>query len=253
VLVLVSQSAALPSQSAKGGVHALTWHTLFLHTALALVIAQAVLHAPQFFKSVAMFVSQPSVAMPLQSAKPALQAPTLHWEATQEGVPLGITQATPQPPQLVGLVVMSVSQSFGLSSQSPSPGAQLLMLQTPLVHLAEPPTVEHLFLHAPQLVTSLLVEVSQPLTTLSSQSEKPSVHVIWHWEATHVGVPLKSEHAPPQLPQFNGSFVVLTSQPLLAKPSQSAKFVLHVPTTHLPPLHTELAPGKSHCVSHVPQ
>lgn len=60
VLVLISQSVPLPSQSAQGGVHVATWHTLFTHLAAAFAIEQAFVQLPQCAGSLPMFVSQPS-------------------------------------------------------------------------------------------------------------------------------------------------------------------------------------------------
>jgi hypothetical protein len=254
VLVLVSQSVPFWSQSAHGAVHTLTLHTWLTHLALALPIVQIVPQPPQLPASLPMFVSQPLATLPSQSAQPASHLPTLHADATHEGVACGTTQAEPQPPQLSTLVVVSVGQvpsAFG--SQSPSPGRQLLTPHNPFVHVAEPSVVSHTLPHVPQLLTSALVFFSQPLTVLASQSEKPAVQVIWQAEATHEGVPLVLGQTLPHVVQLLASMLVLTSQPLVGSPSQSAKGGVHVPTMQAPPLQVEVACGKLHGVSHAPQ
>jgi hypothetical protein len=178
VLVLVSQPlAALPSQSAKVALQVATWHALFTHFAVALLRLQIVPHVPQFALSPAMLVSQPLVILPSQSAKPALHVATLHTELTQLGVPFGTTQALPQPPQLFTSFVVLVSHVVGSASQSPRPALQVLTPHTPTLHVAEPIVVSQTLPHFEQLVTSILVFVSQPLAGSLSQSWKPSLQV----------------------------------------------------------------------------
>jgi hypothetical protein len=57
----------------------------------------------------------------------------------------------------------------------------------------------------------------------------------------------------PHMVQLLVSVLVLTSQPLVGSPSQSAYGGVHVPTTQAPPLQVEVACGKSHGVSQAPQ
>lgn len=77
--VLVSQPfEALPSQSAKPALQVPRVHTPAVHRAVAFENVQADPHAPQF-AVVSVGVSQPSLATPLQSPKPAahvLQLPS---------------------------------------------------------------------------------------------------------------------------------------------------------------------------------
>lgn len=78
--------------------------------------------APQLLASlvVAKFTSQPSVALPLQLPKPVVQVKPQAL-AAQVGIAFARAgQAMPQPPQLVTLRVVSVSQPVaGLLSQLP--------------------------------------------------------------------------------------------------------------------------------------
>ena len=66
--------------------------------------------------------SQPSAALPLQSAKPVLQLATRHTPASHAATPLGASQRVPQLPQRVTVVRVSVSQPLVASpSQSAKP------------------------------------------------------------------------------------------------------------------------------------
>jgi hypothetical protein len=60
-------------------------------------------HAPQLFGSLEMCVSQPVAMLPVQFAKPELQART-HFPLLQLGVLLVVLHAWPQVPQLLGSV-----------------------------------------------------------------------------------------------------------------------------------------------------
>src|SRR4051812_24261821 len=83
--------------------------------------AQALPQLPQFWVEV-MSTSQPLAKLLSQSLKWRLQALTVQAPATQAATPLaGAAQAFPQPPQLVMLVAVSVSQPvLILRSQSAS-------------------------------------------------------------------------------------------------------------------------------------
>ena len=98
-----------------GQVHAPPMHTC--------PCGQTLPHAPQFFPSVAIVDSQPSIATWLQSAYPGLHEPRMqlpleHWAAACGRFP----QETPQSPQLVGSEETEVSQpSIGSLLQSANP------------------------------------------------------------------------------------------------------------------------------------
>src|SRR5205807_1883873 len=64
-------------------------------------------HAVQFLVSTWVLVSQPSVALPLQSAKPGSHAPAAHWPPLQLAWAWGAAHALPQPPQLSGSLAVS--------------------------------------------------------------------------------------------------------------------------------------------------
>src|SRR5262245_35690311 len=85
---------------------------------------QTLPHMPQFLLSLLMSISQPSFSLlPLQSWKLTSHTP-LHMPAwPQVGCEMWLPEHTlPQPPQLVGSLVISISQPFAsLRSQLPQP------------------------------------------------------------------------------------------------------------------------------------
>jgi hypothetical protein len=95
--------------------------------------------------------------------------------------------------------------------------------------------------HAPQLLTVLVRLTSQPLLALPSQFPKPAVHVKLHVLEAHTAVALVAPvQTRPHAPQLPVAVVRLTSQPLLALPSQSPKFALQrKPAT--PAVHVAVA------------
>ena len=75
-----------------------------------------------------------------------------------------------------------------------------IAVQTPAEHAAVPPLTTHLRPQAPQLLTSLLIDTSQPSCPLLLQSAKPLLQApIRHCPAEHAGVPLATAA---QVPQF---------------------------------------------------
>jgi hypothetical protein len=88
----------------------------------------------------------------------------------------------------------------------------------------------------PQLVLALSA-ASQPLLALPSQSPKPSAHRYAQVLSAQVAVALaRAAQGRPQAPQCCGELVTVTSQPLLALPSQSPKPAAHT-NPHAPPEH----------------
>src|SRR5262245_26943709 len=94
----------------------------------------------------------------------------VQFELTQSAVPLAAAQTVPQAPQLLIVLVRLTSQPLpGAPSQSPRPGAQLEMPQVPFTQFGVPPTGEHTLPQVPQLLTSELDAISQPLDSCPSQ------------------------------------------------------------------------------------
>src|SRR5262249_22209091 len=99
----------------------------------------------------------------------------------------------PQPPQLVRLDVVSVSQPLLLlPSQSPNPDAHTAA-QTPLPQEVVPWALVQALPHMPQLVALVPLLVSQPLAYWPSQSLNGAVHdPTAHIVPLHTGVPLRT-------------------------------------------------------------
>jgi hypothetical protein len=136
---------------------------------------QTVGQLPQWPSSSARFTSHPSLATPLQSAKPAAQVKP-HAPAAQVGVALAREgQTLPHIPQPVTLVAVLVSQPLAASpSQLPKPVLQAPTPHAPAVHVAVPLAVTQARSQAPQCAGALRVSTSQPLEATPSQSAKPS-------------------------------------------------------------------------------
>jgi len=135
---------------------------------------------PQLLGSPAINVSQPLAGLPSQLAKPAWQAAMTQVPFEQALEAFGRLQTCPQAPQLLGSFAMLVSQpSAYWPLQSRKPGLQAAMKHVPPEQAGVPfGTGEQGRPQAPQLLTSLLRFVSQPLDTLLSQLPKPALQVI---------------------------------------------------------------------------
>src|SRR5579871_1300312 len=133
MLVLTSQPlATTPSQSAKPALQLPILHTPPTHAGVPLGTTQTVLQPPQWFGSLLVLVSQPSVGLLSQSEKPGLQLPILHTPPAHAGVALGTTHTLPQLPQWFGSPLVLVSQpSSGLPLQSPKPVLHVPTAHTP--------------------------------------------------------------------------------------------------------------------------
>jgi hypothetical protein len=126
-----------------------------------------------------------------------------------------------------------------LPSQLPKPALHVIP-QVPAGQVAVPLVVLQTVLQDPQC-SGLLRLVSQPLTGLLSQSPKPAAQPIPQLPAVQVGVPPEVEHLVPQALQLLMSVLRLTSQPLLGRPSQSAKPALQAPMAQAPLLQVAAA------------
>ena len=94
------------------------------------------------------------------------QRPAVHCPRPSEGE----LHATPQAPQCVFDMVMSVSQpSPGFMLQSPAPVAQVSPQRPAVQDGVAPAAVGHTLPHAPQLRASVASVDSHPLSPLPSQ------------------------------------------------------------------------------------
>jgi hypothetical protein len=142
----------------------------------AFVVAQTVLQAPQLFLSADTSFSQPFRRLLSQSSKRPLQT---GWQALPVQLLLdtcaaaAVLQTFLQPPQLLALVAVSTSQPLvALLSQSPYVpehcGAQALFIQLLAVTWAAAAVLQTVP-QAPQLLASVELSASQPLSLLLSQ------------------------------------------------------------------------------------
>src|SRR5579883_1685929 len=230
--VLVSQPSVclLLLQSAKPALQAPVQAPLEQTGVAMLLFEQTSPHPPQSFRFDAVPVSQPSVCLlPLQSAKPALQAP-VQTPLVQTGVAMLLfEQTSPHPPQLLTSVLPTLTSQPSvclLLLQSANPAAQV-PLQTPApLHVTVAMWFdEHATPHPPQLV-AVVSDVSHPLVCLLlSQSPKPALQAPVQTPAVHTGVAmLLFEQMTPQPPQL------LTSVPPM-KVSQPSVCLLLLQST----------------------
>jgi hypothetical protein len=127
----------------------------------------------------------------------------------------------PQAPQLVALVVMSVSHPLlGLPSQSAQP-AEHVGAHAPALQLVEPWALEQEVPHAPQFAVVVRL-VSQPSEANPLQLPYPGLQEIEQAPNEQDGVPLVELHTVLQPPQLLTLVCVLVSQPLLGLLSQLA-------------------------------
>ncbi len=169
----LSQPGISSSQSIKPAwqVPATASHTPSRHSAVpcTALFEQALHNAPQCAVSVRMLASQPLLAIPSQSANPAVQVPTAHVPVLQSPVPLGMEHPMPQALQLA-LVLRRMHPPGPVPSQSASPLKQVLGKHTPVAHV---PPVAQVPAQLPQC-SGVRVELSQPGAPV--QSSQPSKH-----------------------------------------------------------------------------
>ena len=106
----------------------------------------------------------------------------LHCAPMQLGVPWFELHAVPHPPQLAGLLLVSVSQpsrvafSFALQSLQPTLHA---IEQVPAEQVAVPFELLHDSPHPPQFPALVFRSTSQPFSRLPSQLAKPALQLYW--------------------------------------------------------------------------
>jgi hypothetical protein len=217
---------------------------LFVHDGVPWLELHAWLQELQWLGLVLRSTSQPVAAFWSQLPNPAAQ-PMPHTPSAQVAVPLVLLQASPQPLQCCGFVLMLVSQPLA-AVQSPNPGAQVIP-HVPFVQLAVPFTVLQALPQALQCNGLLLRSVSHPVAALLSQSPYPAAHAMAQPVTVQVGVPCTVEHGWLQARQWLVLLEVLTSQPLDARPSQLAKgavqLIPQTPATHVAVPLVELQAG----------
>jgi hypothetical protein len=206
-------------------------------------VEQTVPQAPQLFGSEAMATSQlpsPQFAKPVGQAGHEAQLLSAHGVTSSEQrhcelAQICVAQATPQPPQLAGSLVVFVSHC-PVWAQSAVPVLQLVVLVA-VVQLAlvapsgQAPPLGHWQLHWPpeQVLLELPVEVAQEApqlpqlagSTLTSWQPCPSPQSCWPLEQQEESVtpsghdpePLEHSHAPASPP----AVVVVVAPPEVAR------------------------------------
>jgi hypothetical protein len=231
-LVLVSQpSATIALQFAKPGLQVPTVHRPAAQPATAFGTLHALPHAPQAVGVVLVFTSQPSAGLPLQSAKPASQAPTVQRPRVHAAVAWASMHALVHVPHAEAVPLRSVSQPLAaILSQSAKPASQVkpqaLMAQVAVAWARAGQALSQ----APQLATSFSVRAQM---SDARQNVVPVGQLETH-SPSEQRVP--SAQARPQAPQL--VFVLsCASQPLAAIMSQSPKPVSQVAVAQRPSMH----------------
>jgi hypothetical protein len=206
---------------------------------------------PQLARLVSRFASQPSVP-PLQSENPTSQITPQRLDAHAGTEFARAGHTVEHAPQLAGSVVVFVQ-----NAPAPAPhvvrGAAHVGRHMPLEQTVPAPQGTP---QPPQFALSMAVLASQPFVALPSQFAKPALHVPRPQRPVRqAAAALAKEQRTPHPPQLLMSAArVLSSQPLLARPSQSPKPVAHAPTTQ-----AELAQActvtlvSEHALMHAPQ
>ena len=252
VFVLVSQPLVrLLSQLPQPALQVIP-HVLAPQVAVPLVPLHARPHDPQFVGLVVTLVSQPSVKMPLQLAKPGLQViPQVL--ALQVAVPLLPLHARPHDPQFVGLVVTLVSQPLEVTpSQFENPALHDWITQPPVAHPATAFARLHTMPQVPQFNAFVLVLISQPSTVSPLQFPYPALQLMLQTPVLQIAVPLALPHTVPQRLQLFGLDFRLISHPSAALPLQSPKPAVQAIEQALP-LQLAVPLVLLHAAPHPPQ
>lgn len=192
---------ARPSQLPKPLLQAIAQVEL-LHDGVPWFELHACPHAPQLVRLFAESVSQPLLLFPSQS----LNAPVhtgVHTPATQLVVPWALLQLTPQEPQKLVVVWMSVSQPLArFPSQSAKPAKQV-GAQAPPAHAMVPCGLTQFFPHPPQVDVLLFRFASHPFDAIPSQFANPVLHVGAQEPAEQTVEPFGFWHCVPHVPQLS--------------------------------------------------
>lgn len=229
VLSCVSQPlAGFRSQSAKPVLQVPLVQVPVLQLAAALGKLHATLHAPQSV-FVLSGLSQPLLGRPSQFAKPLAQVEMVQLLLVHDVMPTlaSALQLVPQPPQLVGVVMLTSQPLPAWLSQLRKPGEQVSshipLLQPAPVVLGRP--VQSL-VQLPQLAGSVML-VSQ-LVPFMSQSRWVLAQVSTRQlPVAQVAVAFAMAQVVPQEPQLL-RVRVFVSQPSVTSPLQFAKPVAQV-------------------------
>ena len=158
---------------------------------------------------------------------------------------------------------MQVAALTGADENGPGGGSNSSGAVTmPSPQIGPPPTQapfeqawspEHTCPHAPQLVGSVVVLISQPSTALPLQLADPAWHVSTHvWLLQTFVAPGTTPQTVPHVPQLSGENK-FASQPSAGLLLQSAKPGLQIVITHWLLMHAVPAFALAHTAPHAPQ
>ncbi len=133
-----------------------------VHLPVPPATAHEVVQVPQWAESVIKLTSQPSVAVPLQSEKPATQDASAQLPVEQVEFAFAKAHALPHAPQLLVLVRLASQPLAALPSQSANPTLHEAMAHCDPVHLGEALERAQTLPHAPQLLLLLVRSTSHP-------------------------------------------------------------------------------------------
>ena len=226
-------SAGLALQSRKPDAHAVIAHAPAAQALVAWASAQVRPQPPQLVALTLRSVSQPSLAVPLQSPKPPPQRTTVQAPAAQPYASAWASAHTrPHPPQCSGLRPVLAQNASAAVPHVVKGEAQVAPHAPPEQTWPAAQRVPQ----RPQLVLSVRVSASQPLAGAPSQSAKPAAQAAMaQAPAAQLAVALGSAHVRPHAPQLVALVARSVSQPVEARPSQSPKPPTQRTTAHSPP------------------
>jgi len=185
-------------------------------------------HPPQWSTLVVVFTSQPSSNIPLQFAQLLSQA-MAQYAFVHIGAEWALSgQAWPQAPQFEASFVALTSHPSSTSELQFKWTESHMMPHHELAHVGvEYGLSGQTAPHAPQLLMSFVLLISQPSLALALQSNRPVSQTNPQDEPEQVGVALDTAgHVLLHPPQWFTSLVVLISQPSLPLTLQSARPLL---------------------------
>jgi hypothetical protein len=248
--------AAIPSQSPKPVLQLAMVQLPFEQPAVAFASMQTVPHMLQLFTFVLTFVSQPSDATRLQSAKGGAHASTLQLPIWHFVDAFGSEQTVSHVPQFCASVCVLISQpSLATLLQFEKPASQLATPHTPPWQTSFEFARTHTLLQTEQWAAVVITSISQPFCGSKSQSanvpvQAPSAHM----PAAHAGSAFgNGAQGMPQALQFDGSSSGFDSQPLTAVISQSFHPWSQLVSVQIPSMHSPEALAGSHGTPHAPQ
>ena len=206
--------------------------TVFTHALPQRLGNEALLHAATHVEP--LHAVDPLVGAAGHVAHVLLQSIVPTGQLLQTLAPQPAGQLEPHMPQFFASLDVLTSQPFEARPSQFAKGAvHVGWEQAEETQRSVPPLMLHALPQALQFAGSLDVSTSQPFAGFPSQSALGGVHVSTQALFAQVSVPPAAVQVFPHCEQLFMSLVVLTSQPLEASLSQSAKPALHAVMVHV--------------------